>query len=63
LVVKIAADQGDNDWAGFRSYDHITRNEPFPFIYENADFSLDAIKSSITDGELKTNQILQKQSS
>jgi NTE family protein len=42
---------------------HITRNEPFPFIYENADFSLDAIKSSIRDGELKTNQILQKQSS
>lgn len=42
---------------------HITRDEPFPFIYENADFSLDAIKSSIADGELKTNQILKKQSS
>ena len=42
---------------------HITRDEPFPFIYENADFSLDAIKSSIADGELKTNQILEKQSS
>jgi NTE family protein len=41
---------------------HITRDEPFPFIYENADFSLDAIKSSIADGELKTNQILEKQS-
>jgi NTE family protein len=40
---------------------HITRDEPFPFIYENADFSLDAIKSSITDGELKTNHILEKQ--
>ena len=42
---------------------HIIRDEPFPFIYENADFSLDAIKSSIKDGEQKTNQILQKQSS
>ena len=41
---------------------HITRDEPFPFIYENADFSLDAIKSSIKDGEQKTNQILEKQS-
>jgi NTE family protein len=41
---------------------HITRDEPFPFIYENADFSLHAIKSSIKDGELKTNQILEKQS-
>ncbi len=41
---------------------HITRDEPFPFIYENADFSMDAIKSSIKDGELKTNQILEKQS-
>ena len=41
---------------------HITRDEPFPFIYENADFSLDAIKNSIADGELKTNQILEKQS-
>jgi NTE family protein len=41
---------------------HITRDEPFPFIYENADFSPDAIKSSIKDGELKTNQILEEQS-
>ena len=40
---------------------HITRDEPFPFIYENADFSLDAINGSIADGELKTNQILEKQ--
>jgi NTE family protein len=37
---------------------HITRDEPFPFIYENADFSMEAIKSSIKDGELKTNEIL-----
>ncbi len=39
---------------------HITRDEPFPFVYENADFSLEAIKSSIKDGELKTNRILQE---
>ena len=37
---------------------YITRDDPFPFIYENADFSPEAIKNSINDGELKTNQIL-----
>jgi len=41
---------------------YITREEAFPFIYENADFSLETIKSSIKDGELKTNQILEAQS-
>jgi hypothetical protein len=33
-------------------------NEPFPSLYENADFSIDTIKASIKDGEIKTNQIL-----
>jgi NTE family protein len=37
---------------------YITRSEPFPSLYENADFSLATIKASIKDGELKTNQIL-----
>jgi NTE family protein len=37
---------------------YITRDEPFPFIYENADFSLEAVKSSIRDGEMKTIQSL-----
>jgi len=37
---------------------YITRSEPFPSLYENADFSVDTIKDSIKDGELKTNQIL-----
>jgi NTE family protein len=37
---------------------YITRSEPIPSLYENADFSLDTIKASIKDGELKTNQIL-----
>jgi NTE family protein len=37
---------------------YITRSEPFPSLYENADFSADTIKASIKDGELKTNQIL-----
>ncbi len=37
---------------------YITRSEPFPSLYENADFSVDAIKASIKDGELKANQIL-----
>ena len=37
---------------------YITRNEPFPSLYENADFSVDTIKASIRDGELKTKQKL-----
>src|ERR671914_2493594 len=37
---------------------YITRSEPFPALYENADFSVDTIKASIRDGELKTKQIL-----
>ena len=37
---------------------HITRSEPFPSLYENADFSVDTVKASVRDGELKTNQKL-----
>jgi NTE family protein len=37
---------------------YITRAEAYPSLHENADFSLDMIKASIKDGELKTNQIL-----
>ena len=39
---------------------YITRSEPFPSLYENADFSVDTIKTSIRDGELKTNQKLKE---
>ena len=38
----------------------ITRDEPFPRYYENTDFSLETIRSSIQNGESKTNQILEK---
>jgi NTE family protein len=37
---------------------YITRAEAFPSLHENADFSLEMIKASIKDGELKANQIL-----
>jgi NTE family protein len=37
---------------------HISREEPFPHIYENADFSPETIKNSIEEGEMKTNQAL-----
>ncbi len=37
---------------------YITRSERSPALYENADFSLDTIKASIKDGELKTGQVL-----
>jgi NTE family protein len=37
---------------------HVTRYEPFPHMYENADFSPETIKNSIKEGETKTNEIL-----
>ena len=37
---------------------YVTREEKFPSVYENADFSVDIIKGSIKDGELKTKNIL-----
>jgi NTE family protein len=37
---------------------YITRDEPLPSLYENADFSKNAIKASIKDGEIKTNRII-----
>ncbi len=51
---KISEEHG----AEIKDVYYITRSEPFPSLYENADFSLDTIKASIKDGELKTNQIL-----
>jgi NTE family protein len=37
---------------------YISRDEPFPDLYENADFSTDTIKASMRDGELKAKQAL-----
>jgi NTE family protein len=37
---------------------YITRDEPFPHMYENADFSPKIIKNSIREGEIKTNEVL-----
>jgi NTE family protein len=51
---KISKEHG----AEIKGVYYITRSEPFPSLYENADFSLDTIKASIKDGQLKTNQIL-----
>lgn len=39
---------------------YITRDEPFPHIYENADFSPQTIKASIREGEKKTAEILNR---
>jgi NTE family protein len=38
---------------------YISRDEPFPDLYENADFSTGTIKASIREGELKTKQTLE----
>jgi NTE family protein len=51
---KVSEDHG----AEIKRVHYITRSEPFPSLYENADFSVATIKASIKDGELKTNQIL-----
>jgi len=51
---KIAEEHG----AQIKGLYYISRDEPFPDLYENADFSIDAIKASIRDGELKTKEIL-----
>jgi NTE family protein len=51
---KISEEHG----AEIKGVYYITRTEPFPYLYENADFSVETIKSSIKDGELKTKEIL-----
>ena len=40
-----------------KSIAYIIRDEPFPYLY-NADFSLETVKNSIREGELKTKQAL-----
>ena len=39
---------------------YVTRDEPFPHMYENADFSPQTIKNSIKEGEMKTIQALNR---
>jgi NTE family protein len=51
---KVSEEHG----AEIKRVHYITRSEPFPSLYENADFSVDTIKASIKDGESKTIQIL-----
>ena len=50
---KVSEEHG----AEIKRVHYITRSEPFPSLYENADFSVDTIKASIKDGELKTRSI------
>ena len=56
---KISVDHG----AQIKDLHYISRSEPFPDLYENANFSIDTIKASIRDGELKTMQVLKDYSS
>jgi NTE family protein len=53
---KISEEHG----AEIKGVYYISRDEPFPSFYENADFSLNTIKTSIRDGELKTNKVLKE---
>lgn len=43
-----------------RKIAYITRDERFPFLYENTDFSPEGIKKLIKEGESKTTEVLQK---
>jgi NTE family protein len=56
IYIKMKRERG----AEIREIIHIIRDEPFPHFYENTDFSLETIRSSIRDGESKTNKILEK---
>jgi NTE family protein len=53
---KISEEHG----AQIKGLHYISRDETFPDLYENADFSIDTIKASIREGESKTRQILKK---
>lgn len=39
---------------------YITRNERYPYIYENADFRIETIRASIQEGEQAANEALEK---
>ena len=39
---------------------YITREERFPYLYENTDFSVAGIKNLIREGESKTKQVMQR---
>jgi len=43
-----------------RKIAYITREERFPYLYENTDFSLEGIKNLIKEGESRTKQTLDK---
>ncbi len=51
---KIAEEHG----AEIKNVYYITRHEPFPSLYENADFSADSIRDSVNEGESNTNEVL-----
>ena len=51
---KISEEHG----AEIKSIFYISRDEPTPHLYENADFSVDTIKNSIREGEEKTIQVI-----
>ncbi|MGB8934315.1 MAG: hypothetical protein WCC17_04320 [Candidatus Nitrosopolaris sp.] len=54
--IKMKRERG----AEIREIIHVTRDDHFPHFYENTDFSLETIRSSIKDGESKTYKILEK---
>lgn len=43
-----------------KKIDYITREERFPYLYENTDFSPEGIKNLIREGESKGKQVLQE---
>jgi NTE family protein len=46
--------------AEIKKIEYITREESFPYLYENTDFTPEGIKNLIKEGEAKTKQTLKK---
>jgi NTE family protein len=46
--------------AEIKKIEYITREESFPYLYENTDFTPEGIKNLIKEGEAKTKQVLKK---
>jgi NTE family protein len=50
----------DKRGAGIKKIGYITREEEYPYLYENTDFSPAGIKNLIKEGEEKTKQTLKE---
>ena len=50
----------DKHGAEIKKIEYITREERYPYLYENTDFTPEGIKNLIKEGEAKAKQVLEK---